>query len=216
MTQKDVESNTVSQKDGKRRKLYCHVGIGLVVSLIVVVAIIILTIYLIHRPTKPQFTLQEITLNAFNISTATTATLTSSFQITMSSRNPNARTGIFYDKLDVYATYRGQQITLQTMLPPSYLGHKDVTVWSPYLYGTEVPLASYLAGSLSQDKTAGTVLVNIKASGKVRWKFGTFVLGKYSLNVNCPAYITFGNKDGSYAVDPAVKYQLVARCSVDV
>ncbi|XP_071690592.1 NDR1/HIN1-like protein 1 [Rutidosis leptorrhynchoides] len=201
-------------EDDERHKLYRHVAI-VIVAPIVIIAIIIFIIYLVLRPTKPQFTLQDITLNAFNISTATTA-LSSNLQITISSRNPNARIGIFYDKLDVYATYRSQQITLPTGLPPSYQGHKDVTVWSPYLYGTEVPLAPYLAISLGQDETAGTVLVDIKASGKVRWKVGSFVSGKYHLNVNCPAYITFGNKDGGYAVDPAVKYQLVARCNVDV
>ncbi|KAH1030267.1 hypothetical protein J1N35_046096 [Gossypium stocksii] len=33
-----------------------------------------------------------------------------SFQVTVSSRNPNDRIGIYYDRLDLYATYRNQQI----------------------------------------------------------------------------------------------------------
>lgn len=77
-------------------------------------------------------------------------------------------------------------------------------------------MAPYLAMSLAQDESAGTVLVNVKAAGRVRWKVGTFVSGGYRLNVNCPAYITFGNSNGGYAVGPAVKYQLVEGCTVDV
>ncbi|GMG98418.1 hypothetical protein Nepgr_000258 [Nepenthes gracilis] len=41
---------------------------------------------------------------------------------------------VYYEKLDVYAAYRNQQITLPTLLPPTYQGHKDTVVWSPFLY----------------------------------------------------------------------------------
>ncbi|KAJ0716939.1 putative Late embryogenesis abundant protein [Helianthus annuus] len=212
----------MSAKDGcghhhdyyKRRKFYYHV-MAAIIALIILILFVILLIYLILRPTKPTFTLQDITLYAFNISTTTT-TLTSNLQITISSRNPNSRIGIYYDKLDVYATYRNQQITLPTMIPPTYQGHKDVNVWSPYLYGNEVPVAPYLAMSLAEDETAGTVLVNVRAIGRVRWKVGTFVSAMYRLNVNCPAYITFGNKNNGFVVGPAVKYQVVEGCNVDV
>ncbi|KAK9068111.1 hypothetical protein SSX86_012222 [Deinandra increscens subsp. villosa] len=198
----------------KRRKFYYHV-MAAIITVVIVILFVIFLIYLILRPSKPSFTLQDISVYAFNISTATT-TLTSNFQVTISSRNPNSRIGIYYDKLDVYATYHNQQITLPTMVPPAYQGHKDITVWSPYLYGTEVPVAPYLAVSLAEDETAGMVLVNVKAIGRVRWKVGTFVSTTYRLNVNCPAYITFGNRNNGVVVGPAVKYQLVEGCNVDV
>lgn len=79
-----------------------------------------------------------------------------------------------------------------------------------------MPVAPYLADSLGQDETAGTVLINIRATGRVRWKVGTFVSGKYRLNVNCPAYINLGSKSNGFPVGPAVKYQLVQNCNVDV
>ncbi|KAL4567641.1 hypothetical protein LXL04_023230 [Taraxacum kok-saghyz] len=210
MTEKDGCGHHQDERRKQHRQL-----MGAILSFIFIILLVVFIIFLILRPTKPHFTLQDITLYAFNISAATT-TLTSNLQITISSRNPNARIGIYYDKMDVYATYRSQQITLATLIPPSYQGHKDVTVWSPYLYGTDVPVAPYLAMSLAQDETAGTVLVNVRAAGRVRWKVGTFVSGGYRLNVNCPAYISFGNKNGGYTVGPAVKYQLVAGCTVDI
>lgn len=106
------------------------------------------------------------------------------------------------------------KVTLATLLPATYQGHLDVTVWSPFLYGTLVPVAPYLSPALSQDLTAGMVLLNIKIDGWVRWKVGTWISSRYRLHVNCPAYITLA---GHFSGDgPAVKYQLVQRCGVDV
>lgn len=79
-----------------------------------------------------------------------------------------------------------------------------------------MPVAPYLAVSLNQDEVAGTVLVNVRVDGRIRWKVGTFVSGKYHLYVNCPAYINFGNKNNAIAVGSAMKYQLIMDCHVDV
>lgn len=208
MTAKDCGHREEEQRTLHRRLF------AALLAFVVLVLFVILLIWLILRPSKPHFVLQDATVYAFNVSAPNF--LTSNFQITLSSRNPNARIGIYYDKLDLYATYRNQQITLPTQLPTSYQGHKDVTVWSPFLYGTSVPVAPYLAAGLGEDQMAGTVLVNIRVYGRVRWKVGTFISGRYHLDVNCPAFITFGNKNNGFAVGPAVKYQLVQSCNVDV
>ncbi|KAA8544328.1 hypothetical protein F0562_022340 [Nyssa sinensis] len=170
-----------------RRLFYCFL------TLLIIVGFIILLVWLILRPTKPQFVLQDSTVYTFNVSSSNF--VTSNFQITMASRNPNSRIGIYYDKLDMYAAYRGQQITLSTVLPSTYQGHKDENVWSPFLYGNDVPLAPYLGVSLNQDHLAGIILINIKVRGRLRWKVGTFISGRYHLHVNCP--VTFGNKNNA-------------------
>lgn len=56
----------------------------------------------------------------------------------------------------------------------------------------------------------------IKIDGRVRWKVGSFVTGRYRLHVRCPAYIPFGNRNSGVVVGNAVKYQLATRCSVSV
>ncbi|GMP99100.1 hypothetical protein CsSME_00046717 [Camellia sinensis var. sinensis] len=183
-----------------RKTLYPRVFI-ILISFIVLILFIILLIYLILRPTKPHFTLLSTTIYAFNVTTTPTNLLTSTFQVTLSSTNPNSRIGIYYDKLDVYA------------------GHEDVSVWSPFLYGNAVPVAPYVAAALCGDEAAGTVLVNVKVDGRVRWKVGDFVSGKYHLYVKCAAYIPFGNKNSNsgIVIGPGInKYQLVQNCHVDV
>ncbi|KAL2507419.1 Late embryogenesis abundant (LEA) hydroxyproline-rich glycoprotein family [Forsythia ovata] len=196
-----------------RKRLY-HRFLSVLLAFIVLILFIILLVWLILRPTKPHFILQDATVYAFNVSSPNT--LTSNIQVTISSRNPNDKIGIYYDKIDVYASYHGQQITLPTLLPSTYQGHKDITVWSPFLYGSSIPIAPFLTVALNQDQIAGTVLIYIRVDGRIRWKVGTFITGRYHLNVNCPAYINFGNRNRAIAVGSAIKYQLVMDCNVDV
>ncbi|XP_075638356.1 NDR1/HIN1-like protein 1 [Castanea sativa] len=197
----------------RQRRLRAFCACFLIFNFILLVTILL--VWAILQPTKPKFILQDATVYAFNVTNPNL--LTSSFQVTLSSRNPNDKVGVYYDKLDVYAVYRNQQITLRTQIPPTYQGHKDINVWSPYIYGNSVPVSPNNAESLLQDQSSGAVMLLIKADGRVRWKVGSFISGKYHLYVRCPAYITFGTRSTGIVVGHnAIKYQLVQQCSVSV
>ncbi|XP_022756671.1 NDR1/HIN1-like protein 1 [Durio zibethinus] len=183
-------------------------------GLLIVIAIVIFLVWAILHPAKPCFTLQDVTIYAFNLTAPNL--LMSDMQITLSSRNPNDRVGIYYQRLDIFASYRDQQITLQTLLPRTYQGHQDVTIWSPILYGNAVPMAPILEEGLSQDMNAGLLLLNIKVFGQLKWKVGTWISGLYQINANCPVYISFSDHIEDIQVGPAMKYQLLQTCSVDV
>lgn len=185
-----------------------------IVGVFIVVGIVIFLVWAILHPDKPRFILQDVTIYAFNLTAPNM--LTSNMQITLSSRNPNDRIGIYYQKLDIFASYHNQQITLPTQLPSTYQGHLDVTVWSPFLYGNAVPVAPFLEEGLSQDMNTGTVLLNIKVYGQLKWKVGTWISARYQINANCPAYISFTDQTKAIQVGSAMKYQLVQTCTVDV
>lgn len=193
--------------DDERKTLYRRIS-ATAAAVVFATLFAVLLVWLILRPTKPQFVLQDATVYAFNLSGSNF--LTATLQVTLSSRNPNGRIGVYYDKLDVYAAYHSQQITAATRLPASYQGHKDITVWSPFVYGTAVPVAPWL----SQDELTGTVLIHVKVDGRVRWKVGTFITGSYHLYVNCPVYINLGSRING--IGTAIKYQLIMDCNVDV
>ncbi|XP_073138279.1 NDR1/HIN1-like protein 1 [Henckelia pumila] len=209
MTVKDCSRN----HHHHRKRLYCHPLATLLGFIVLALFLVLVIIYLILRPTKPRFILQDAAVSAFNLSAANL--LTTSLQVTLSSRNPNERIGIYYDKLEVYASYHSQQITPRTVLPSSYQGHKDTTVWSLNLNGNSVPLAPYLAVALKQERLTGTVLIKMRVEGRIRWKVSTFISGKYHLHVNCPAYVNFGSKSNGLAMGPAINYQLIMNCHVD-
>jgi len=181
-----------------------------------ILLVIILLVWAVLQPKKPRFVVQDASVFAFNVSVSSPNFLSSNIQVTVISRNPNDKIGVYYDKLDIYAVYRNQQITYYTAIPPVYQGHKDVNVWSPFIYGTNVPIAPYNGDALAQDQSNGAIWLMIKIDGRVRWKVGGFVSGRYRLHVTCPAYIPFGNRNSGIVVGNAVKYQLATKCSVNV
>ncbi|KAF5744907.1 protein YLS9 [Tripterygium wilfordii] len=208
MTEKDC-----SHHEDKRQRLYRRIFAALL-ALIIIILFIIFLVWIILRPTKPRFVLQDATLYSVNLSEPNM--LTTTMQVTVSSRNPNERISISYEKLDIYASYRNQQITLPTTIPSTTQGHKEITVWSPFLNGESVPVSPYLSTALTEDQNAGLLLVNIKIQGKIRWKVGTWISGKYRLNVNCPGYISSGERNKGIEIGPSIKYQFVQVCHVDV
>ncbi|KAG6714376.1 hypothetical protein I3843_05G183900 [Carya illinoinensis] len=151
---------------------------------------LILVIWLILRPSKPDFSLREADIYQLNLSGS--HLLNSSLQLTLLSKNPNQKVGIYYDELQVYADYKGQQITTYTSLPPFYQGHQDSNLLTASLVGTWLPVAPSFGYEVGRDQTAGKLVLSLKVNGRLRWKVGTWVSGKYRFNVNCVAVMAFG------------------------
>ncbi|CAE6088155.1 unnamed protein product [Arabidopsis arenosa] len=215
MTSKDCGSHH-SHSSSCNRKIIRRVICPIIIILFIILLVILL-VWAILQPSKPRFILQDATVFNFNVSGNPPNLLTSNFQMTLSSRNPNDKIGIYYDRLDVYASYRSQQITFPTSMPTTYQGHKEVNVWSPFVGGYSVPVAPYNALYLDQDHTRGAIMLVLHLDGRVRWKVGSFITGKYHLHVRCPAFINFGNSASGVIVgNNAVKYTLTTTCSVSV
>ncbi|XP_073155927.1 NDR1/HIN1-like protein 1 [Henckelia pumila] len=201
-------------KNKRKRFLRRCCATVLVINFILLLTILI--VWAVLQPKKPRFILQDATIFSLNVSAPNIISTT--VQATVFSRNPNSRIGIYYDRMYIYATYNSQQITYFTTIPPVYQGHKDVNVWSPFIYGTNVPVAPYNGPSLSMDLNNGDVTMLIKLDGRVKWKVGTFTTGRYHLHVTCRANIPIGNtsKNNGIIIGAAVKYQIQQSCSVSV
>ncbi|XP_006653056.2 NDR1/HIN1-like protein 1 [Oryza brachyantha] len=193
-----------------------------VVALLLLTVFVVLVVWVALRPHKPRFYLQDLSVLCLNVTPPASTYLFTTMQATVAARNDNGRVGVYYDKVDVYAQYKGAAITVPTQLPVEYQGHYDQSVWSPFLQSLDhVVLPPYLAVALAQDETAGYVLIDIRLDGWVRWKVGTWISGHYHLQVNCPALLTVNDGKGSYGGttgggDGYFRFQQAAACSVDV
>jgi hypothetical protein len=149
-------------------------------------------------------------------------------KVTIASRNPNDRVGVYYKTLHAFTTYRDEPVTVPVSMPAIYQGHKDVSVWSPVMSGDSIPVSAYVADAMRQDIAAGYVLLHVKVDGRVKWKVGSWVSGGYHLFVNCPALLaTSGSAvGGAFAQSVAaggrngttvsLKFTHPADCTVDV
>ncbi|OWM87499.1 hypothetical protein CDL15_Pgr022610 [Punica granatum] len=198
---------------GPRWSLLVKVA-GAILS-VLVVAFLIARITVIS-PHKSLFTLEDVTLYGFNVSNSPIL-ITSEFQVTITSRNPNSHFGMYYESLDTYATYQGQQVTSRTAVPDMYEGRESTSIWTMFISGTSVPVAPHVGVALNRDWVINRlVVIMIKLDGQVKWKLGVIAKGSYHITVKCPAYIPFGtNGTGIYVGNNAIKYQLLQRCGVN-
>ncbi|WOL15541.1 hypothetical protein Cni_G24322 [Canna indica] len=209
MTGKGCEQHVkCCEKKRRRRRI-----IGCILGTILLILLIILIVWLALRPTKPRFYLRDAVVLQFNYTGNPANLLSIVTQVTISSRNPNDHIGIYYDRINVFAAYKFQQITLSTPIPPFYQGHNDVTIWSPYLTGPNVPVAPYLCDVLTQDKNSGFLLLHVKVDARIRWKVGSWTSGNYHMFVSCPAFLAFENGGRSGG---SVKFQQMSTCSVEI
>lgn len=170
-------------------KRYKKLFYALSTFLLFILTLVIL-VWLILRPTKPHFYLKETDIYQLNLSGP--HLLNSSIQITLISKNPNKRVGVFYDQLQAYASYKGQQITVHASLPPFYQGHEDRNLLTASLLGDSVPVALSFGYEVGRDQLSGKLLLGVKLNGRLRWKVGTWVSGRYAFNVDCVAVMTLG------------------------
>ncbi|CAA6667621.1 unnamed protein product [Spirodela intermedia] len=199
----------MSDKKHKERKLqlkwltlYWRIVWGLVL-LVFLVLLTVLIVWLVLRPTKPKFYLQDASVTFFNAS----------------SEFPN----LISVSIQVARRVRGVHVAAdhsRTPLPPTYQGHKDVLLWSPFLCGVNVPIAPYLAASLAQDKSDGLLILRVKILGRVRWKVGSWTSNRYRLTVDCPALLSFSGdravSGNGYYPSPLIRFQRTSSCSVSV
>ncbi|KAL3379368.1 hypothetical protein AABB24_000199 [Solanum stoloniferum] len=205
-----------SHHKSKKKKLIRRCCAGFLIFLFLAL-LTILIVWAILQPKKPRFILQDTTIFTFNVSAPNI--FSTSIQTTIYARNPNSKIGIYYDNMDIYAMYHNQQITYYTQIPPVYQGHKDVNIWSPFVYGNNIPIAPYNGPGLSEDQQNGGVWLDFKIDGRVKWKVGSITTGHYHLHVTCSAYVPLGDRPtygGVMVGNNAVKYQLARDCSVSV
>ncbi|KAK1430475.1 hypothetical protein QVD17_13224 [Tagetes erecta] len=149
----------------------------------------------------PDITLHDVKLYTFNVSNQS---ISSNLQITFFCQNTDDD-GIYFDKVDVYALYMSRlQITPTTTIYPTYLDHGDSMLWLLRFNETEVAVNDPdLAMVLAQDVINGAVMINVKATGQLRYKNKVW---SFDMKVNCPVYVTFGNKTDDHGnVDPFAK-----------
>ncbi|CAI9086987.1 OLC1v1020935C1 [Oldenlandia corymbosa var. corymbosa] len=160
-------------------------------TLLLTILALILLVWLTLHPTKPQFSLKQTDIYQLNLSSFPHL-LNSSIQVTLFSQNPNRKVGIYYDILEVYASYKGQQISLDTSIPPFYQGHEESNVLSASLLGEGLPVAPSFGYQVGRDKsTSGNLVISVKANGRLRWRVGSWVSGRYRFNVDCIAILPF-------------------------
>lgn len=168
-----------------------HVA-SFVVTFLLLAGLIALIVWLVYRPNDPHYVVVGAAI--YDLNSTSTTTISSTMQFTVLTRNPNKRTGIYYDRLSTYVQYRNQQITLPVTLPPFYHDSKSTVALSPILGGGFVPVSMDVANGLVMDQTQGVVRLRLMFVGTIRYKAGSIKTGHQDLITKCDLMVGLPNR----------------------
>ena len=180
----------------KRRswcKCLCWTLLSIII-LIVVIAAIVGILYLVFRPKIPHYSVNNLTVNTLSIDNNLTAN--ASFNINVTSRNPNKKIGIYYlDGSHITAWYNTTQLCNGTF-PVFYQGHKNTTVVQLLLSG-QPQLTNELVSGIQSQLSSGSIPIIVKGNVPIKVKFGALKLFKITGKVNCKLMLDISSSDGS-------------------
>uniref|UniRef100_A0A803R823 Late embryogenesis abundant protein LEA-2 subgroup domain-containing protein n=1 Tax=Cannabis sativa TaxID=3483 RepID=A0A803R823_CANSA len=177
---------TQSKPPKKRRSCLCRFLcwiISLITFLIIAVAIAGGILYLVFRPKLPKYTVDKLQITQFNM--GNDQSLSATFDVTITARNPNKKIGIYYEsgsRISVW--YEGTKLS-EGALPKFYQGHRNTTLLVVALSG-QTQNASGLLGSVQeQQQQIGYIPILLRVRQPVRIKLGKLKLFKVKFLVRC-------------------------------
>ncbi|XP_027333281.1 NDR1/HIN1-like protein 6 [Abrus precatorius] len=175
-----------SKPPKKRRSCCCRFlcwMVSILLILIVAIGITIGILFLVFRPKLPKYSVDE--LGVTQLETSNNNSLSVTFNLTITARNPNKKIGIDYRGGSHISAWYMDTKLCEGSLPKFYQGHRNITVLSIPLKG-QTQDASGLQNTLQQQlQETGNVPLNLKVKQPVRIKLGKLKLFKVKFRVRC-------------------------------
>ncbi|KAK8579857.1 hypothetical protein V6N13_143021 [Hibiscus sabdariffa] len=169
----------------RRRSCCCRYlcwTLSILLLLIVVIGIIVAILFLVFRPKLPNYTIDGLEVTQINLSS--NSSLSASFHVNITARNPNKRIGIYYGDSHITVWYTETQLC-QGSIPKFYQGHRNMTVLVLPMLGQIQNGTGLLAALQQQQQQTGNIPLLLRTRQPVRIKLGSLKLPEMKLSVRC-------------------------------
>lgn len=167
-------------------KFFCWL-ISILLILIVAIAITIGILYLVFRPKIPKYSVDELGVTQFDVGNNNSLSVT--FNLTITARNPNKKIGIDYRGGSHISAWYMDTKLCEGSLPKFYQGHKNTTVLSIPLTGKTENATGLQSTLMQQVQDTGNVPLNLKVKQPVRIKLGKLKLFTIKFRVRCKVVV---------------------------
>lgn len=167
-------------------KFFCWL-ISILLILIVAIAITIGILYLVFRPKIPKYSVDELGVTQFDVGDNNSLSVT--FNLTITARNPNKKIGIDYRGGSHISAWYMDTKLCEGSLPKFYQGHKNTTVLSIPLTGRTENATGLQSTLMQQVQDTGNVPLNLKVKQPVRIKLGKLKLFTIKFRVRCKVVV---------------------------
>ena len=174
-------------KPPKKRSCCCRClcwTLSLLLLLIVILGITVGILFLVFRPKLPKYSIDRLQVTQFNLSSVDSS-LSATFDVTITARNPNKRIGIYYEggsRLNVWYT---ETKLCEGSMPKFYQGHRNTTVLVLPLSGQIQNGTGLLTTLQQQQQQTGNIPLRLRVNQPVRIKLGKLKLMKLKFSARC-------------------------------
>lgn len=179
--------------------------LALIIIQILLIGILAAVIYFVFDPKAPKYSVDSMRITQFT--PGNDNTLSATFDVNITARNPNKRIGIYYENgshLSVW--YTGTKLC-EGRLPKFYQGHRNTTVLGLVLTG-QTQDATGLLTSLQAQQQTGNIPLNLRARVPVRIKLGSLKLMKWKFLVRCRLNVDSLSQDNAIRIrDSSCKFR---------
>ncbi|GMI97206.1 hypothetical protein like AT5G22870 [Hibiscus trionum] len=153
-------------------------------ALIVLVGLAVLITWLAIRPKKLVYTLENGSLQNFNLKN--NHHLNATFDFVLMAYNPNTRTSVYYDFMESAVSYKDQTLAFGTT-DPFFQPHRDTTRVESRLVATNLALSPSTYKDLRREKSSGEIEVDVRFKSRIRFKVGIWKSKHRTLKIVCPS-----------------------------
>ena len=140
-------------------------------------------LYFVFQPKLPKYSIDRLQITQFNLTS--NSSLTATFDVTITARNPNKKVGVYYEGgSHISVWYTGTSLC-QGSLPRFYQGHRNTTVLNVVLSGQTNDANTLITSLQQQQQQTGIIPLNLRVIQPVRIKLGEFKLMEVKFRVRC-------------------------------
>lgn len=151
-------------------------------ALIVLVGIAVLITWLVVRPRRLVYTIEDGSIHNFNFSN--NHGLNASFNFVVRSYNPNSKVSVYYDAIEASVEYEDQTLAY-SVVDPFFQPHRNVTRLDVKLTAQRVALLGSTYRDFRREKSAGEIELTVLLKAKIRFKVGSWKSKHRTLRIWC-------------------------------
>ncbi|KAE8691816.1 putative Acyl-CoA N-acyltransferase with RING/FYVE/PHD-type zinc finger domain [Hibiscus syriacus] len=152
-------------------------------ALIVLVGLAVLITWLAIRPKKLVYTLENGSLQNFNLNN-NNHHLNATFDFVLMAYNPNTRTSVYYDFMESAVSFKDQTLAFGTT-HPFFQPHRDTTRVESRLVATNLALSPSTYKDLRHEKSSGEIEVDVHFKSRIRFKVGIWKSKHRTMKIVC-------------------------------
>ncbi|KAI9076213.1 hypothetical protein K1719_041786 [Acacia pycnantha] len=171
-----------------RRPLIRYISIA-ILALIVLAGIAVLIIWLVVKPKRFEYSVEDASIHNFNLTDANH--LYANFDFNIRAYNPNSRVSIYYDTMEMSVVYEDQTLATNA-IQPFFQRHRNVTNLQVKLTAKTVALYGSLPKDLKLERRSGDIELDVWIKARIRFTVGLWKSRDRTMKIFCsPVLVHF-------------------------